>query len=115
MISGPMSATAFASSRSLDMTELATAPVHYPRPSRLAQRLRLDGVGEHLRLSHDVVVEHGHRLPLGGEAVRALRGEVGRPLLEPRRRLGVPDIDVGRQHRLAPRRDGGGSSFALRA
>src|SRR4029077_4433534 len=69
------------------------------------------GVGEHLRLPHQVLVEHGHRLPLRREGVGAPRREVGRPLLEPRRRLRVPDIDVGRQHRLvplaAPREEGG--------
>ncbi len=36
-------ATAFASSRPLRETELASAPVRYPRPSRLARRLVLDG------------------------------------------------------------------------
>ncbi|MGI8507489.1 MAG: DEAD/DEAH box helicase, partial [Solirubrobacteraceae bacterium] len=38
-----MPATAFASSRPLQEPELACAPVRYPRPSRLTQRLRLDG------------------------------------------------------------------------
>jgi ATP-dependent DNA helicase RecG len=38
-----MSATAFASSRSLDDAELARAPIRYPRPSELAQRLRVEG------------------------------------------------------------------------
>ena len=38
-----MSATAFASSRPLEHDELQRAPVSYPRPSRLATRLELDG------------------------------------------------------------------------
>jgi len=38
-----MTATAFASSRPLERHELEAAPVHYPRSSRLAQRLRLEG------------------------------------------------------------------------
>ena len=38
-----MSATAFASSRSLDDAELAQAPIRYPRPSGLARRLRVEG------------------------------------------------------------------------
>jgi ATP-dependent DNA helicase RecG len=38
-----MSATAFASPRPLEPHELASAPVHYPRASRLAERLRLEG------------------------------------------------------------------------
>jgi ATP-dependent DNA helicase RecG len=38
-----MSATAFASPRPLEPHELASAPVHYPRVSRLAERLRLEG------------------------------------------------------------------------
>lgn len=38
-----MPATAFASSRRLEPAELAGAPVRYPRPSVLAQALRLDG------------------------------------------------------------------------
>jgi ATP-dependent DNA helicase RecG len=37
------SATAFASSRPLDPTELSDAPVRYPRPSRLARPLKLPG------------------------------------------------------------------------
>jgi ATP-dependent DNA helicase RecG len=37
------SATAFASPRPLDPTELSDAPVHYPRPSRLAQPLKPAG------------------------------------------------------------------------
>ncbi|MGI8713623.1 MAG: ATP-dependent DNA helicase RecG [Solirubrobacteraceae bacterium] len=38
-----MSATAFASGRSLQADELTAAPVRYPRPSVLAQRLRVEG------------------------------------------------------------------------
>jgi ATP-dependent DNA helicase RecG len=38
-----MSATAFASPRALEPHELESAPVHYPRVSRLAERLRLEG------------------------------------------------------------------------
>jgi len=38
-----MTVTAFASSRALESDELQAAPVHYPRPSRLAERLRVDG------------------------------------------------------------------------
>ncbi len=38
-----MSATAFASSRPLDASELAAAPVRYPRPSALARRLTIEG------------------------------------------------------------------------
>jgi len=38
-----MSATAFGSSRPLDGDELVTAPVRYPRPSRLAAPLAVDG------------------------------------------------------------------------
>ncbi len=38
-----MSVTAFASSSPLDEAQLAAAPVHYPRPSRLLERLRLTG------------------------------------------------------------------------
>jgi ATP-dependent DNA helicase RecG len=38
-----MSVTAFASSSPLDEAQLASAPVHYPRPSRLLERLRLSG------------------------------------------------------------------------
>src|ERR1700722_19960577 len=38
-----MSATAFASPRLLEPHELESAPVHYPRVSRLAERLRLEG------------------------------------------------------------------------
>jgi ATP-dependent DNA helicase RecG len=38
-----VSATAFASSRPLAADELAAAPVHYPRPSRLAERLQVPG------------------------------------------------------------------------
>ncbi|MGB9182499.1 MAG: ATP-dependent DNA helicase RecG [Solirubrobacteraceae bacterium] len=38
-----MSATAFASSRPLAADELAAAPVRYPRPSRLAERLQVPG------------------------------------------------------------------------
>src|SRR2546421_5098393 len=38
-----MSSTAFASTRFLDERDLAAAPVHYPRPSRLGRALRLDG------------------------------------------------------------------------
>ncbi|MGI9184340.1 MAG: ATP-dependent DNA helicase RecG [Solirubrobacteraceae bacterium] len=38
-----MSATAFASSRPLQPGELAAAPVRYPRPSRLAERLQMPG------------------------------------------------------------------------
>ncbi len=40
--SGPL-ATAFASSRPLAADELAAAPVRYPRPSRLAERLQVPG------------------------------------------------------------------------
>ena len=36
-----MSITAFSESRALEPDELAAAPVHYPRPSVLAARLRL--------------------------------------------------------------------------
>ncbi len=38
-----MSASAFATSRPLEPDELQAAPVRYPRPSRLARALRLDG------------------------------------------------------------------------
>ena len=38
-----MSVTAFASPRPLEPHELESAPVHYPRVSRLGQRLRLEG------------------------------------------------------------------------
>jgi ATP-dependent DNA helicase RecG len=38
-----MSATAFASSRALDDTELAQAPIRYPRPSSLARPLKPEG------------------------------------------------------------------------
>jgi ATP-dependent DNA helicase RecG len=38
-----MSVTAFASSSPLDEAQLASAPVRYPRPSRLLERLRLSG------------------------------------------------------------------------
>jgi ATP-dependent DNA helicase RecG len=38
-----MTATAFATSRPLERHELEAAPVHYPRPSRLAERLRWEG------------------------------------------------------------------------
>src|SRR3984885_3564525 len=38
-----MSVTAFASSSPLDEAQLASAPVHYPHPSRLLERLRLNG------------------------------------------------------------------------
>jgi ATP-dependent DNA helicase RecG len=38
-----MSATAFASPRPLEPHELESAPVHYPRVSRLAERLHLEG------------------------------------------------------------------------
>jgi ATP-dependent DNA helicase RecG len=38
-----MTAYAFASSRLLDAGELAAAPVHYPRPSRLAEPLHVEG------------------------------------------------------------------------
>lgn len=38
-----MSVTAFASSRALDYSELAQAPIRYPRPSELARRLRVEG------------------------------------------------------------------------
>jgi ATP-dependent DNA helicase RecG len=38
-----MSATAFASSRSLDGAEMAQAPIRYPRPSELARRLSVEG------------------------------------------------------------------------
>jgi ATP-dependent DNA helicase RecG len=38
-----MTATAFASARRLLATELAAAPVRYPRPSELARPLRVDG------------------------------------------------------------------------
>ena len=38
-----MTATAFASSRPLDDDELQSAPVSYPRPSRLATRLEFEG------------------------------------------------------------------------
>ena len=38
-----MSATAFASSRPLDRSELAAAPVRYPRPSQLGVALKIDG------------------------------------------------------------------------
>jgi ATP-dependent DNA helicase RecG len=38
-----MSATAFASSRALDDTELAQAPIRYPRPSTLARSLKVEG------------------------------------------------------------------------
>src|SRR5689334_3626534 len=38
-----MSATAFASSRPLELDELQSAPAHYPRPSRLEQPLRIEG------------------------------------------------------------------------
>jgi ATP-dependent DNA helicase RecG len=38
-----MSATAFASSRALDHTELAQAPIRYPRPSSLARSLKFEG------------------------------------------------------------------------
>jgi ATP-dependent DNA helicase RecG len=38
-----VSATAFATSRPLAPDELGAAPVRYPRPSRLAERLRFDG------------------------------------------------------------------------
>jgi ATP-dependent DNA helicase RecG len=38
-----MSATAFASPRPLEPHELESAPVHYPRVSRLAERLSLEG------------------------------------------------------------------------
>jgi ATP-dependent DNA helicase RecG len=37
------SATGFASAEPLDPAQLCAAPVRYPRPSRLAQRLRVDG------------------------------------------------------------------------
>ncbi len=40
---GVMTPTAFASSKPLDAEQLAGAPVHYPRPSRLAEPLRVDG------------------------------------------------------------------------
>src|SRR5437764_11134673 len=38
-----MSATAFGSSRPLEPDELEAAPVRYPRPSRLADALSIDG------------------------------------------------------------------------
>jgi ATP-dependent DNA helicase RecG len=38
-----MSATEFGTARPLERDELATAPVHYPRPSRLEQKLEIDG------------------------------------------------------------------------
>jgi ATP-dependent DNA helicase RecG len=38
-----VTATAFATAEPLDPERLRAAPVHYPRPSRLAQRLRLEG------------------------------------------------------------------------
>jgi ATP-dependent DNA helicase RecG len=38
-----MSATAFASSRPLEHSELSDAPIRYPRPSWLARRLRVEG------------------------------------------------------------------------
>src|SRR5436190_17496984 len=38
-----MPATAFATSRPLAQGELVSAPVRYPRPSRLAAALKLDG------------------------------------------------------------------------
>jgi ATP-dependent DNA helicase RecG len=38
-----MAATAFATSRALDRDELQDAPIRYPRPSRLAAPLRLEG------------------------------------------------------------------------
>jgi ATP-dependent DNA helicase RecG len=38
-----VSASAFASSRSLDPDELASAPIRYPRPSRLEAPLKLEG------------------------------------------------------------------------
>ncbi len=38
-----MSATAFASARPLDESELAEAPIRYPRPSELSRRLRVEG------------------------------------------------------------------------
>ncbi|MGH2867972.1 MAG: ATP-dependent DNA helicase RecG [Solirubrobacteraceae bacterium] len=47
-----MTATAFASSRPLAPDELQGAPVRYPRPSRLAERLRLPGAkAEHAATS----------------------------------------------------------------
>ena len=36
-------ATAFASSRPLDASELAGAPIRYPRPSRLGRPLEVEG------------------------------------------------------------------------
>jgi ATP-dependent DNA helicase RecG len=38
-----MAATEFATSRALDGSELAAAPVHYPRPSQLARPLEVEG------------------------------------------------------------------------
>ena len=43
IISAPVTVTAFATSRPLQESELASAPVRYPRPSRLAERLHVDG------------------------------------------------------------------------
>ena len=43
LVTRPEPITAFASARGLDPGELQSAPVHYPRPSALAQPLQLEG------------------------------------------------------------------------
>jgi ATP-dependent DNA helicase RecG len=70
-----MTATAFASSRPLDAGELGSAPLHYPRPSRLAAPLKLEGAKAHdaaQTLGLETVGELLEHLPRDRREARAI-------------------------------------------